>query len=71
MIKNLLASTAAAAAMDARFRGTLQEVERAQHCELGCQPGTSSVPRANSASLSPAASETETASRASSVSEAI
>ncbi|KAI7785375.1 hypothetical protein LA080_007211 [Diaporthe eres] len=71
VIENLHASTAAAAAMDARLRATLREIETVQGCELGRQRRMSSVPRATSASPSPTASKGETASRASSVSEAI
>jgi ribosome-associated translation inhibitor RaiA len=72
VIEDLQASTAAAAAMDARLRATMQQAERAQHSEVGRRPNRSSSPGAASAPLSPpTASNIETASRASSVSEAI
>lgn len=71
MIEKLNASTAAAAAMDARLRATLQEVEKARHREAEARHLKSPVPRAASDTLSPAASKAETESHTSSTSEAI
>lgn len=71
MIEQLHASTAAAVAMDARLRATIQELKEAQCRGTEAQRPKSPPPRAASDTLSPTPSGAETGSHTSSVSETI